>query len=248
MAESRKQQNRENRENQSETRIPVLTIAMEHVRAYITLFLILTISGIGFTIWYETVIRTRDTIADSVHSSMVHVDDIGMGAVIISAVAAELRRYRVVLGGIIEYQLKMRRQQERDAAREEGRAKGRAEGREEGRAETEEALAAALEELESLKKSRETAPTATIATAETVPATTIEDIRNDLRAEIRNEIRGLRAEVRAEAWRAWNTPAAKLPKPMAVPSTKPRQSKPISMAARIDRSTASAAVRYISRN
>ncbi len=184
-----------------------MTIAMEHVRAYITLFLILTISGIGFTIWYETVIRTRDTIADSVHSSMVHVDDIGMGAVIISAVAAELRRYRVVLGGIIEYQLKMRRQQERDAAREEGRAEGRAEGlsvNAEARIEAEEALAAALEELESLKKSRETAPTATIATAETVPATTIEDIRNDLRAEIRNEIRGLRAEVRAEAWRAWN--------------------------------------------
>ena len=186
MAESRKRQNRENRENQSETRIPVLTIAMEHVRAYITLFLILTISGIGFTIWYETVIRTRDTIADSVHSSMVHVDDIGMGAVIISAVAAELRRYRVVLGGIIEYQMKMRRQQERDAAREEGRA------------ENAEALAAALEELETLKKSRETAPT---ATGETISATTIEDLRNDLRAEIRAEVR---AETISLAWRAWN--------------------------------------------
>ena len=95
----------------------------------------------------------------------------------------------MVLGGIIEYQLKMRRQQERDAAREEGRAENA-----EALAETEEALAAALEELESLKKSREeTSEAAPIATAEIVPATTIED----LRAEIR-------AETISLAWRAWN--------------------------------------------
>ncbi len=114
----------------SETRLPVLTVAAEHAKRYLAMFLILTAGGVGYKIWYEAFFQTDNALADTIHAIIISIAPIGTGAVIASAFTTELWGVALILAAALKDKLKKRREFEIA----EGRAKGRAEGIEVGKA------------------------------------------------------------------------------------------------------------------
>lgn len=114
-------------------RMSIWSVTADMMPAYLILFDILAIIGVGYVAWYHTLELTTDSIHATIWGIITGVVTVGVASAIISILILETGKYAMIVGTYFERKFKHRREQELAAARAEASAAARAEGRVEGR-------------------------------------------------------------------------------------------------------------------
>ena len=113
-------------------RMSIWSVTADLMPAYLILFDILAIIGVGYVAWYHTRELTTDSIHATIWGIITGVVTVGVASAIISILILETGKYAMIVGTYFERKFKHRRETELAAARAEASAEGRAEGRAEG--------------------------------------------------------------------------------------------------------------------
>ena len=116
-------------------RMSIWSVTADLMPAYLILFDILAIIGVGYVAWYHTRELTTDSIHATIWGIITGVVTVGVASAIISILILETGKYAMIVGTYFERKFKHRRETELAAASAAARAEGRAEGRGTGIAE-----------------------------------------------------------------------------------------------------------------
>lgn len=109
-------------------RMSIWSVTADLMPAYLILFDILAIIGVGYVAWYHTRELTTDSIHATIWGIITGVVTVGVASAIISILILETGKYAMIVGTYFERKFKHRRETELAAARAEGRAEGRGTG------------------------------------------------------------------------------------------------------------------------